>query len=203
MTYFGSHRINGILLNHSLCHFFFVIHKFMFLTTDYTYPFEHYINKDTWQCILKSSAGNETFRVSPAHPSQPLLFRVKLIQEQCLYFLWGQTVFLVLCFIIKMALSDFYHFVLLPLIQTSLGDCFRGTRVKNYSWNWKQNTSPHYACVICVGFSETTEGFLSFLLELESWISDHLPLGIHTAHMVHKFAYCPFGINPTVCFRDN
>lgn len=109
-------------------------------------------------CILRSSVGNETFRVSPAHTYQPWSCRAKLIQEQCFYFPWEQIGFPVLCFIIKIVISDFCHFVLLPLTQASLGDCFQGMREekKNYAWNWNQNTSPHYAGGICFGFPETT-----------------------------------------------
>lgn len=52
------------------------------------------------------------------------------MQERCSFFPWEQIGFLVLCFIIKMVLSDFCHFVLLPLTQTNLGDCFQGMREK-------------------------------------------------------------------------
>lgn len=81
-------------------------------------------------CIFRTSGGNKTFRVSPDLTYQPLSFAVILIQEQHSYFPWEQIGFLVLCFIIKIVLSDFCHFVLLSLTQIILGDCSQGIREK-------------------------------------------------------------------------
>lgn len=44
--------------------------------------------------------------------------------------------------------------------------------------------------------------FFSPSVEYPLLLSDHLMFDVHTIHMIHKLACCPFSIKSTVCFRD-
>lgn len=109
----------------------FFYYPYIYLLGNLLYRFIQTLSIRTYSsCILRSLAGNKTFRMNSAHTYQPLSFAVKSIQGWLSYFPWEQIGFLVLCFVIKIVLSDFCLFVLLFLTQTNLGDCFQKRRKK-------------------------------------------------------------------------